>query len=76
MSPRQKAVLEFINIWIQVYGYSPSQTEIALGMKLRSRSNIHRIVHVLRGLGLLHVKPNVNRSVKVVDKTVEKILSL
>ena len=76
MTERQKQVLEFIQAYIVMKGFSPSYTNIAQGLQLKSKSNIHRIVHELRKKGLLHVKPHAMRSLKIVDKSVNEMVRL
>lgn len=76
MTERQKIVLDFITMYIKLRGYSPSYQEIAIGLNLRSKSNIHRIIHSLQKKGLLQIKPHMVRSLRVVDKTVDKMIAL
>jgi repressor LexA len=76
MTERQKIVLDFISMYIKMKGFPPSYQEIAQGLNLRSKSNIHRIIHSLQKKGLLHVKPHMIRSLKVIDKSVDKMVSL
>ncbi len=76
MTERQKMVLDFINLYIKMKGFPPSYTDIATGMNLRSKSNIHRLVHDLKNKGLLSVKPHMVRSLKVIDKSVQEISKL
>jgi len=76
MTERQKMVLDFINMYIKMKGFPPSYMDIATGLNLRSKSNIHRLVHDLKGKGLLEVKPYMVRSLKVIDKSVQEINKL
>ena len=76
MTERQKQVLEFIQAYITLKGFSPSYANIAQGLELKSKSNIHRIVHELRRQGLLHVKPHEFRSLKIIDKSVQDMVKL
>jgi repressor LexA len=76
MTERQKMVLDFINLYIKMKGFPPSYMDIATGLNLRSKSNIHRLVHDLKGKGLLEVKPYMVRSLKVIDKSVQEINKL
>ena len=76
MTERQKMVLDFIQTFIKMKGFAPSYNEIAQGLGMKSKSNIHRLVHVLRQRGLLQVKPHMIRSLKVVDNTVKELSSL
>jgi len=45
-----------------------------LGMK--SRSNIHRIIHSLRRMGHLRLNPHKVRTVKVVDRSAKEMSAL
>jgi repressor LexA len=76
MTERQKMVLEFIELYIKMKGFPPSYMDIATGLNLRSKSNIHRLVHDLKDKGLLQIKPHMVRSIKVVDKTVKEVIKL
>lgn len=76
MTERQKIVLDFITMYIKMRGYAPSYQEIALGLSLKSKSNIHRIIHSLEKKGLIQIKPYMIRSMKLIDKSVDKMVSL
>jgi repressor LexA len=76
ITEKQRNVLEFINAYIKLKGYAPSYMDIAVGLNLKSKSNIHRIVHELKKRGFLQIKPHLVRSLKVVDKSVNKMMSL
>jgi len=76
MTERQLDVLNFIKDFIKVKGFSPSYTDIAKGLGMSSKSNIHRLVHSLREQGLLKMKPYMVRSLQPVDNTIQKMVSL
>lgn len=76
MTPKQKLVLDFINVYIQVKGYPPSFMNIAEGLNLKSKSNIHRLIHELEKKGVLRIKPHTVRSIEVLDKTVQQMVKL
>jgi len=76
MTERQKQVLEFIQAYIILKGFAPSYTNIAHGLNLKSKSNIHRIVHELKRLGHIHIKPNERRSLRLRDKSVKDMVKL
>jgi len=76
MTERQKMVLDFIELYIKMKGFPPSYMDIATGLNLRSKSNIHRLVHDLKNKGLLQIKPHMVRSLKVIDKTVQDVIKL
>jgi SOS-response transcriptional repressor LexA len=50
--------------------------DIANGLKLKSKSNIHRIIHTLKDRGFLKVQPHKIRSLVPVDKSVNKMTAL
>ena len=76
MTERQKMVLDFINLYIKMKGFPPSYMDIATGLNLKSKSNIHRLVHDLKNKGLIAVKPQMVRSLRVIDKSVTEISKL
>jgi repressor LexA len=76
MTPKQKLVLDFIYAYVKIKGFAPSYADIATGLKLKSKSNIHRLVHELRKEGLIEIRPHLIRSMKLVDKSVDKIARL
>jgi repressor LexA len=76
MTERQMEVLHFIEDFIKYRGFSPSYMDIANGLKLKSKSNIHRIIHTLKDRGFLKVQPHKIRSLVPVDKSVNKMTAL
>ena len=76
MTERQADVLKFIKDFIKIRGFSPSYTDIAVGLGMKSKSNIHRLVHNLREQGLIKMKPYVVRSITPCDSTVAKMVNL
>lgn len=76
MTNRQQLVLDFIQTYIKMKGFAPSMQDIATGLGLKSRSNIHRVIHDLRRQGHLRLNPNKVRTVKVVDKSVKEVAAL
>jgi len=76
VTSRQQLVLEFIQTYIKMKGFAPSMQDIATGLGLKSRSNIHRVIHDLRRKGHLRLNPNKVRTVKIVDKSVKEVSAL
>ncbi len=76
MTPKQKLVLDFVQTYIKIKGFAPSYADIAQGLSLKSKSNIHRLVHELRKEGLLDIRPHLIRSMTLVDKSVQHIEKL
>lgn len=61
---------------MKLYGVSPSYEVIAKGIGLKSKSNIHRIVHSLQDEGLLTLKAYKFNSIRVLDKGAKEDLDL
>ena len=76
MTPKQKLVLDFIQTYVRIKGFAPSYADIATGLSLKSKSNIHRLVHELQKEGLVSIKPHLIRSMTLVDRSVEHIEKL
>ena len=76
MTPKQNLALEFIKKYMEIKGYAPSYQNIAQGLNLKSKSNVHRLVHALNKQGVLELDPHKIRSLMIVDKSVQAISSL
>lgn len=76
MTPKQKLVLDFVTTYIKIKGFSPSYADIAHGLQMKSKSNIHRLVHELEKEGYVKIRPHLVRSLTLVDKSVEHIQNL
>jgi len=76
MSKRRQLVLDFIRAYIRLHGVPPSYEVIAKGIGLKSKSNVHRIVHRLKTDGHLTVRPYKFHSIKLVDTSVQQVTRL
>ena len=76
MQEKHKLVLDFIKAYIKIHGVAPSYSVIARGLGLKSKSNIHRIIHILKDEGLVAVKPYQFNSIRVIDRSVREVASL
>ena len=65
MTPRQKQCLDFIKKFWKENGYSPSFEEIAEGMDLKSKSNVHSLVNGLVARGYVEKQNYLSRSLRV-----------
>ena len=68
--------MDFIRAYIRLHGVPPSYEVIAKGIGLKSKSNIHRIVHRLKDDGLLETKPYKFHAIKLVDTSAKSIIRL
>lgn len=64
-NPTQSKVYEFICSYVRKYGYSPTLTEIAQGIAVRSKSLISRYVHALAQAELVDLIPGTHRSIRL-----------
>lgn len=76
MLDKHRLVYDFIKAYIKMHGVSPSYAVIAKAMNLKSKANIHRIVHRLEEDGMLAVKTTRWNGIKVVDRSVKEVASL
>ena len=76
MSKRRQLVLDFIRAYIKLHGVPPSYEVIARGIGLKSKSNIHRIIHRLKEDGHLVTKPYKFHAIRLVDSSVRAVVSL
>tara|TARA_R100000742_G_C4232754_1_gene53971 strand:+ start:500 stop:706 length:207 start_codon:yes stop_codon:yes gene_type:complete len=67
MTKRQAELLQYIKNYINEHGYSPSYENMMKGLKLKSKSGIHRLVHALVKRNKLKHHPYNARSIEVVD---------
>lgn len=76
MTDREIAILEFIKAYMRLHGVSPSYEVIARGVGLKSKSNIHRLIHKLEEMGHIRLKPYKFRSIKLIDRSVAEVSAL
>jgi SOS-response transcriptional repressor LexA len=73
---KQQLVLDFIRAYIKFHGMAPSYQTIALGVGLKSKANIHRIIHKLQDEGHLTIRPYKFNSIKLTDRSAREVASL
>lgn len=73
---RHQLVLDFIRAYIRLHGMSPSYQTIALGLGMKSKANIHRIIHKLQDDGLLTIRPYKFNSIKLIDRSAREVSAL
>jgi repressor LexA len=65
LTKKQRDLLIFINDYIQKTGLSPSFEEMKIGLDLKSKSGIHRLINALVERGFLERMPNKARALEV-----------
>jgi SOS-response transcriptional repressor LexA len=68
LTRRRQSVLDFIKAYNKLHGISPSYEALAKGFKMKSRSNMHKIVMTLVELGYLEYTKRKFYSIKIVEK--------
>ena len=76
MTDRWQLVLDFIRAYVRRHGVSPSYEVMAKSLGLKSRANMHRIVRRLEKEGHLKVAPRKFYGLKVVDRSIDDVVSL
>jgi len=76
MPEKHQLVLEFIRAYIKMHRMSPSYQTIALAMKMKSKANIHRIIHKLQDEGHLTIRPYKFNSIKLTDRSAREVAAL
>lgn len=76
LSVRKQLILDFIKAYTKKWGIPPSYEVIAKAMGLKAKSNIHRLVKSLEKDGYLQTRPKKFYSIRLVDKSVEDVVSL
>ena len=71
---RQKEILDFLNQYIERYGYAPTLTEIARKLKVKSLATIHEHLQTLEKKGLIKKLSGLTRGIEIVDKKVSHIV--
>ncbi len=64
----QHKTLSFIRRYIAVNGYSPSFSDIAKGLGIKSRGVVHRYVHALADAGYIDLIPGRQRNIQLRDE--------
>lgn len=75
LTKKQRDLLMFINDYTQRTGLSPSFEEMKLGLDLKSKSGIHRLINALVERGFLERLPNKARALEV-KKLPENIVAM
>src|SRR6267378_3324320 len=65
LTKRQKEVLDFLVVFLNKHGYSPSFEEIARSLKLTSLATVHKHITTLERKGFVRRGYNQSRSIEV-----------
>ena len=73
LTPKQKAVLDFITKFLSAKEYAPTLKEIAKHFRLNSVSTVYQYIEALRVKGYLNKEENKSRSIAPVEQSYEEI---
>lgn len=65
LSIRQKAVLDYIENYILINGYPPTQKEICKALEFKYLNSVFGILGILERKGYISTKPGKARAIKV-----------
>ena len=65
LTKRQKEVLDFLVVFMNKHGYSPSFEEIARSMRLHSLATVHKHITTLEKKGFIRRGYNQSRSIEI-----------
>lgn len=69
----RKRIMQFIELFIERNGYSPTVMEIADGSGLASTSTTQRHLNFLKVRGVITWQPSVARTIKIIKKEVTRV---
>jgi len=67
LTKKQKDILEYIKVYTQLHGYSPSLEEIKGQFRLSAISTVHEHIQNLKKKGYIHNEINQARSLRPID---------
>jgi len=72
LTKKQKDILEYIKVYDQMHGYSPSLEEIKNQFRLSAISTVHEHIQNLKKKGFIYSEINQARSIKAVDPNIRE----
>ena len=76
MEKKTKLVYDFIVACQQIRKVTPTYKEIAVGLGMRSKSNIFRYIRKLEKMGAIEMQPKKMRTIRLTNKVVNEITKL
>ena len=72
ISKPQQEVYEFIKAFMKIHGFPPTYTEMEEALK-KNRTTINGLVKRLRAKGLLSVKADAARGIRLIDRSAKAV---
>jgi SOS-response transcriptional repressor LexA len=76
MEKKTKLVYDFIVACQQIRKVTPTYKEIAVGLGMRSKSNIFRYIRRLEKMGAIEMQPKKMRTIRLTNRVVSEITKL
>ena len=76
MEKKTKLVYDFIVACQQIRKVTPTYKEIAVGLGMKSKSNIFRYIHRLQKMGAIEMQPKKMRTIKLTNRVVNEITKI
>jgi|TARA_R110000868_G_scaffold339554_1_gene600261 SOS-response transcriptional repressor LexA len=76
MEKKTKLVYDFIVACQQIRKVTPTYKEIAVGLGMRSKSNIFRYIRRLEKMGAIEMQPKKMRTIRLTNRVVNEITKL
>lgn len=67
LSPKQRAVLDFLKNWYTRYPYPPSVREIQRGLNIKSTATVHWYLSKLQEKGYIRKDPSKPRTIEILE---------
>jgi repressor LexA len=67
LTKKQGQLLWFLENWKSTYGECPSYDEMCIGLHLKSKSGVHRLVVALEERGFIRRLPNRARAIELLQ---------
>lgn len=76
MEKKTKLVYDFIVACQQIRKVTPTYKEIAIGLGMKSKSNIFRYIRRLEKMGAIEMEPKKMRTIRLTNKVVNEVIKL
>ena len=76
MEKKTKLVYDFIVACQQIRRVTPTYKEIAVGLGMRSKSNIFRYIRILEKMGAIEMQPQKMRTIRLTNRVVNEVTKL
>jgi repressor LexA len=76
LTQKEHQTFEYIQAFIKAHDYSPTTSEIAAGIKIKSRGVVYRYLKSLEEEGVIRLLPGKRRNIQLVSKNNPGVISI